>query len=90
MSSNSSWSWASVFGKELESKRAALRIANPLVDTFLLSELSARGWAKRAICGHGEATVVVALDLLGGDFANKVEDVAKDVQKLHAMQAIMN
>ena len=89
MSSNSSWSWASVFGKELESNRAALRIADPLVDTFLLSELSARGWAKRAICGHGEATVVVALDLLGGDFANKVEDVAKDVKKLHAMQAIM-
>ena len=27
--------------------------------------------------------------LLGGDFANKVEDVAKDVKKLHAMQAIM-
>ena len=89
MFSNSSWSWASAFGKELESKRAALRIADPLVDTFLLSELSARDWAKRAICGHGEATVVVALELLGGDFANKVEDVAKDVKKLHAMQAVM-
>ena len=32
--------------------------------------------------------MVVALELLGGDFANKVEDVAKDVKKLHAMQAI--
>ena len=89
MSSDSSWSWASAYGKELESKRAALRIADPLVDTFLLSELSARDWAKRAICGHGEATEVVALEMLGGDFANKVEDVAKDVKNLHAMQAIM-
>ena len=53
MSSNSSLSWASAFGEELESKRAALRIADPLVDTFLLSELSARDWAKRAISGAG-------------------------------------
>ena len=89
ISSNSSWSWASAFGVELESKRAALRIADPLVDTFLLSWLSARGWAKRAMCGHGEATALVALELLGGDFANKVGDVAKDVKQLHAMQAIM-
>ena len=67
-----------------------MRIADPLVDTFLLSELPARGWAKRAMCGHGEATVVVALELVGGDVANTVERVAKDVKKLHAMQAIMN
>ena len=41
------------------------------------------------MCGHGEATVVVALESVGGD-ANKVEHVANDVKKLHAMQAIMN
>ena len=48
-----------------------------------------RDWSKRAICGHGEATVVAALELLGGDVANKVEDVARDVKKLHAKQAMM-
>ena len=69
--------------------RSFCALRTHFVDTFLLSELSARDRAKRAICGHGEATVVVALELLGGDFAIKVEDVAKDVKKLHAMQAIM-
>ena len=40
-------------------------------------------------CDHGEATSVVALELLGRDKGKTVEDVAKDVQKFHAMQAIM-
>ena len=40
-------------------------------------------------CDHGEATAVVASELLGGDYGNMVEDLAKHVQKLHAMQAIM-
>ena len=56
---NRSWSRASAFEKKLESKRATLRFADPVVATFLLSELPARDWAKRAMCGHGEATVVV-------------------------------
>ena len=48
-------------------------------------------WFGKAshLSGHGEATVVVALELLGGDFARKVEYVAKVVKKIHAMQAIM-
>ena len=88
MSSNSSWSWASAFGKELESKQLCALRTHSLTHSSWPS-FSARDWAKRAIRDHGEATVVVALELLGGDFANKVEDVAKDVKKLHAMQAIM-
>ena len=49
-------------------------------------EMSARVLGKS---GHSEATAVVALELLGRAKGKMVEDVAKHVQKLHAMQAIV-
>ena len=67
-----------------------MRLASSVVDTILpLSELSARDWATRVISGHSEATVVVPVELLGSDFANKVEDVAKDAKTIQAKQTIM-
>ena len=86
MSSMRSWSWASAFRSRAGIEASRFAHWDPIVVSFILRELSARVLGKS---GHSEATAVVALELLGRDKGKMVEDVAKHVQKLHAMQAIM-
>ena len=86
MSSMCSWFWASAFRSRAGIEASSFAHWDPIVVSFLLRELSARVLGKS---GHGEATAMVASELLGGDYGKMVEDVAKHVQKLHALQAIM-
>lgn len=83
------WLWArGTKDTELESKLQKVNDdMDPLVAAFFLTEMSPKEWSKEAVSKFGEVTVAATFKRVKEETQAALEELGRDLRKVHNMQA---